>query len=192
MTKIGRPLKDMTGERVGNVTILYRGKNRIRKDGSHSIMWVGKCDCGDVKEYWAADLIKHKKRIDKIGGVYSCGCKKRKGKGESSMLEVFANYKRNAKLRRYEFSIDLDYFKKITQENCHYCNTCPSNTFNRGYSTGGFTYNGIDRVNNELGYTKDNIVPCCKICNIAKRNMSKNEFLAWVNAIYTHSIKTVV
>jgi hypothetical protein len=191
MTKIGRPLKDMTGERVGSITILYRGKDRIRKNGGHSIMWVGKCDCGDIKEYWASDLIKHKKRINKIGGVYSCGCQKRKGKGESSMLEVFANYKRKAKQRGYEFSIDLDYFKKITQENCHYCNTSPSNNFDRGYSTGGFSYNGIDRVNNKIGYLKSNTVPCCKICNIAKRDMSRDEFLTWIEKVHTNSVEKI-
>jgi hypothetical protein len=35
-------------------------------------------------------------------------------------------------------------------------------------SRGIYTYNGIDRVDNSKGYTPENTVPCCKICNKIK------------------------
>jgi hypothetical protein len=39
--------------------------------------------------------------------------------------------------------------------------------------------NGIDRADNALGYTVENSVSCCKICNIAKRDLTIEEFIFW-------------
>lgn len=48
--------------------------------------------------------------------------------------------------------------------------------------------NGIDRIDSEVGYTKENTVPCCKYCNTAKNTMSYNEFIEWIKRVYKHSI----
>jgi hypothetical protein len=53
---------------------------------------------------------------------------------------------------------------------------------------GNYTYNGLDRVNNSKGYTRTNVVPCCIICNNAKRTLSLSEFLEWIGQVYEHSI----
>lgn len=46
-----------------------------------------------------------------------------------------------------------------------------------------YVYNGIDRVNNDIGYLIENCVSCCKVCNFMKRSMSKNDFINHVNKI---------
>ena len=43
--------------------------------------------------------------------------------------------------------------------------------------------NGIDRIDNNIGYTKENSVPCCEICNKAKRDMSYNDFINYLKRI---------
>ena len=48
-------------------------------------------------------------------------------------------------------------------------------------------YNGIDRVNPALGYVEDNVVTCCKICNIAKHDLRLEEFLAWIEKLKRHN-----
>lgn len=53
---------------------------------------------------------------------------------------------------------------------------------------GGYVYNGLDRRNNNKGYTHDNIVPCCKPCNYAKRDMNIEEFRNWVRRVYKNFI----
>lgn len=44
--------------------------------------------------------------------------------------------------------------------------------------------NGIDRIDNNKGYTIDNVVPCCKMCNQAKNDYTLQEFQDWVEKIY--------
>lgn len=43
-----------------------------------------------------------------------------------------------------------------------------------------YVHNGVDRVDNALGYTPDNCVPCCSRCNYAKRAMPRGEFENWL------------
>lgn len=49
--------------------------------------------------------------------------------------------------------------------------------------------NGIDRVDSNIGYTKDNSVPCCKYCNFAKHTMSEDDFYVWVKRVYEYNFK---
>jgi hypothetical protein len=44
---------------------------------------------------------------------------------------------------------------------------------------GAFIYSGIDRIDPTHGYISDNVVPCCRTCNVAKLKMTRDEFLAW-------------
>jgi hypothetical protein len=54
---------------------------------------------------------------------------------------------------------------------------------------GNYIYNGVDRVNNSLGYTKDNCKPCCKMCNKMKGTMSLEEFKSFIINAYNNLIK---
>ena len=46
-----------------------------------------------------------------------------------------------------------------------------------------FLHNGVDRVNNDLGYTIENSVTCCSLCNYMKRGMSLSDFIIHINKI---------
>lgn len=41
-------------------------------------------------------------------------------------------------------------------------------------------------VEKQLSITKDNVVPCCKTCNYAKREMSGEEFRNWIGRVFFH------
>jgi hypothetical protein len=66
---------------------------------------------------------------------------------------------------------------------CHYCGVSPSMVRVLPSGRGAFTYNGLDRVDNTLGYMLENVVPCCKTCNIAKGTMPYDDFMAWIGRL---------
>lgn len=65
--------------------------------------------------------------------------------------------KKSAKNRGYTWDITLEDYKIITSKSCFYCNgPLPE------------TGCGLDRMDNDKGYTIENVVPCCNLCNIIK------------------------
>jgi hypothetical protein len=73
---------------------------------------------------------------------------------EPKKLQPLCFYKNNAKSRELKFELTKEQFHSLVSTSCHYCGTCQENG------------NGIDRVDNSKGYTMDNVVSCCSLCNI--------------------------
>lgn len=105
--------------------------------------------------------------------------------GESSFNDLFYKYKSSAKKRNYEFRLTKEDFYKLTQSDCIYCGEPPNRIYTRKQYTGFYNYNGIDRVENDIGYVIENVVPCCKTCNIAKHTMSLKQFYKWIEKVHT-------
>lgn len=80
---------------------------------------------------------------------------------------------RNSKKRGYEMTLTIDEFTDIVLKPCRYC----------GISD---VIIGIDRENNEIGYTKSNSFPCCKICNMMKHAMSLDDFVCQIRRIHNN------
>ena len=96
--------------------------------------------------------------------------------GESAFHRVVRNYKKNAVNRELLFSLTEDECRQLFTTNCHYCDAPPTNVCKE--VNGTFVYSGIDRVSNTEGYTPENCVPCCKPCNMMKKDLSREEFIA--------------
>lgn len=73
-------------------------------------------------------------------------------------------------------------FEKVIFSKCKYCGCAPS----KRTRTGGLLRNGIDRMNNKLGYTVANSAPCCSACNRMKFKMSVREFLSQIKKIHDY------
>jgi hypothetical protein len=122
----------------------------------------------------------------------------RKPEGLAYMRYVFGYYEKNAKIRGINFELNFDDFCKITQQNCFYCGATPvqgnnKSRLNRPNVFNGIVkHNGIDRINNTLGYAVNNSVPCCKTCNYAKRQMPQLEFYTWVKRVYEYRVSSVL
>ncbi|KAJ3358215.1 hypothetical protein GGF32_000571 [Allomyces javanicus] len=45
---------------------------------------------------------------------------------------------------------------------------------------------GVDRIDSNLGYLDDNVMPCCSRCNYAKKDMNLTEFLGHIQRMAVH------
>lgn len=79
-----------------------------------------------------------------------------------------------------------DYVRLVTAP-CFYCGQLPQQTPHGVWMCGlGLKRNGIDRVNNEVGYMPDNCVPCCTSCNREKRAQTQAVFVENTRRRYEH------
>ena len=141
---------------------------------------------------WEVECINCKSRKElttsQVKSYSSCGCKqyenktKPKGSGKKTPngTNVFVNmlisiYKSNAKKRDIYYGLSYNDFSSIINSPCVYCGDANENILKKSRYK-DFAYTGIDRVDNEIGYTKNNTVPCCEFCNKAKLNKSEDYF----------------
>jgi len=107
-----------------------------------------------------------------------------------ALQRIFDRYGRQAKERGLIFALSKMEVAEIIKRSCHYCGEPHSNSFfkpNRNPDRSArFYYNGIDRLDNTIGYVIGNVVACCKMCNRAKLELSHDQFLALVKRVYEH------
>jgi hypothetical protein len=78
----------------------------------------------------------------------------------------FNVYKKNAKKRNISFNLNMEEFNNIVNNVCYICGKVNSNEHQ----------NGIDRINNNIGYIISNCKACCTDCNIMKNNYTLSYF----------------
>ena len=84
----------------------------------------------------------------------------------------YARYVETARKRKdNSFGLNFIEFLEIIKMPCVYCG------FNDGIV-------GLDRVDSKKGYMKDNIVPCCKVCNYMKLDHPVEEWFSAMKDIF--------
>lgn len=81
----------------------------------------------------------------------------------------YTKYKERAKALGRDFELTKEDFEDLEFQHCTYC--------------GDLEPAGFDRVDSDLGYTKDNSVPCCTFCNRLKLDHPLDEWLAKLEQI---------
>lgn len=176
--------KDLVGQRFTLLTVISEDENS-KGITSRCAFWKCQCDCGTILTVPSNQL--------SSGRTKSCGCAKGEWISQNNSIsikervenQVYAEYKQNAAKRYLEFFLTKEEFVSFMYGNCFYCDSPPLNCMRKQKVTGeeSHQFNGIDRVNNEIGYTLDNCVSCCKLCNHAKNNLSKEEFISLAKKI---------
>lgn len=162
------------------------------KDKHHQKYYSCICACGKNKVISGSAILK--------GTTKSCGClhmekckepklHRRLPNNGGVWNQLFLHYKRQAKFRKLYFSLTKDEVIAISNKNCHYCGTSPSNTYVAKNKVQYINYSGIDRKDSDLGYITSNCVPCCIACNRAKSNLSYDEFISWLNQVVSFRSK---
>jgi predicted nucleic-acid-binding Zn-ribbon protein len=153
------------------------GTRTVTESLPRSLFYVVCSECGhetvqrgiDLEKLWDRDCLKCK--IDNR---------------DANATTVYNRVKGNAKKRSISFDITLKDFIEIASKNCFYCNQEPVQGHN--FRTRSQPYNGLDRLENSFGYTRENSVSCCPTCNYAKHDLSILEFKAWLTKCYGYFI----
>ena len=165
---------DLVGMTFNRLTVIQRDKGTRR-----GVVWKCLCTCGSNISVRAYDL--------KIGKTKSCGCYYRETRhieyGEATFHSTLRDYKGGAKQRGLSFELTEDHFRTLTQKECFYCGDIPRNLAKSKSNNGDFTYNGIDRLDSNKGYIITNCVPCCRICNRAKSNLTIEEWGSYIKRL---------
>ncbi len=171
----------LLGKRFGKLVAVSKTEKRNRHG---KVVWICRCDCGATKEINVGSLTR---------GTISCGCAtiKYTEPTERAARHLLHSYKSNAKRRGLDYALSFEEFQKLTKKPCSYCGTAPFGVAHdhvpkRHYAGGDYWFNGLDRIDNSKGYTPDNVVPCCSVCNRAKHTMTVAEFRDWVQRVYGH------
>lgn len=107
--------------------------------------------------------------------------------GEAHLRRIFRHYTRKARLRNIEFNLSEKEFRAIIIKRCFYCTAKPEKiSYDKGMGSinGLVKTNGVDRFNNDQGYTRENAIACCYICNRMKNNLSVKDYLSKIKAVY--------
>ena len=181
------PIKDLTNQKFGFLVALEGNRDLSKKD--RSIYWKCICECGNFITVRSSNLIS--------GSTKSCGCQKdilhsqaiTLPKGEVHLNQLYKNYKASSKRRKLPFLLSKENFQILINGACYFCGTNPNTLFviKNIRTNNSIYYNGVDRLDNNIGYLTNNCVSCCKFCNFAKRELTVLEFLHCVEKIFKHS-----
>ena len=190
---------DIVNQKIGKLLILEYLGNQIwkSKNGKERMFKQYKClcECGNVCNKKRQDLL--------TNNVKSCGClmdayfkylKERENPNKlptnhAAINRMYDRYKINAEKRDHDFLLTKEDLKNLIFNKCYYCNQDPYSKQSLKQSNGNPLINGIDRIDNNIGYTEENCIPCCKKCNFAKHKMSKEEFLDLIKLIYDNLLR---
>ena len=158
-----------------------------------------KCKCGKELLVRVDGLFSESKKHNRK----SCGCTKNfinginaqsRRKPESVYRFLYERYKSSAKQRNIVFGLSRCDYDSIIKNNCHYCgsNAELKQPKRREGDLVGVPvhYNGIDRIDSNVGYEIDNCVSCCTRCNYMKSNMDVSLFTEHILKIANH-LKTL-
>jgi hypothetical protein len=156
---------DLSGKTFGCLTVLQKVKGP-----SSQAYWKCRCLCGAILPEVAGQSLRERPHL------YCRACQGPATKTNDSALNcLYAQYRCDALRRNKSFELNHDEFLSFVSRPCYYCGSDP------------IKFGGIDRVENAIGYLPNNCVPCCKICNIAKRDMPRTDFLSWLRRAYQHN-----
>lgn len=172
--------KNEIGNKFGKLLVIGKSDKKTR---SGSSFWLCECECGEIKEIAGTSL--------RNGKSKSCGCMSGgESNPETGRKKLYNSLKVGAKKRNLSFDIDYETFVSITNQNCYICGEKPIDK-HFGYTRRRYSRNidnwiicnSLDRINNNIGYTIDNVRACCFMCNRMKSDFNFDLFLEKIKKI---------
>lgn len=172
--------RDLKEQRFGSLLVLYKAQTQ-RVGGRSRPMWTCICDCGRTKAIPAEYLVR--------GSTKSCGCKVVTNgiPRLTNHQRLYNSWKINSSVKPKNPNLTLEQFTELVSDNCYYCNVEPLQIYVPSMNEVLY-YNGIDRIDNSIGYEYHNCRPCCGDCNRMKLQMSEDQFFDKIKKIYERHI----
>lgn len=168
---------ELLGKRFERLVVLAKGPIVLSGSrGRSNISWVCQCDCGNTTSVTSNSLLS--------GNTKSCGClnKDRTRAArykEGSLRTIVRELRVRAEDRHLDWLLSDEQALRLLNGDCHYCGAEPSIRARLPK----FPRNGIDRVDNGLGYLETNVVSCCPTCNQMKHAQEYQKFIDQVMKI---------
>lgn len=138
---------------------ILEAKRPIDKDG------MRKChDCKIYKKICDENFSRHHRGKNHKGVCKDCMNKRSAERGKiprNRAVVRLCGYRKHDKARGRECSITLEDLLSLSPRPCTYC--------------GVIGDSGADRIDNSIGHTIDNVVPCCTDCNITRGDRYSHE-----------------
>lgn len=165
---------DLIGKRYGSLLVIAEAESL-----KGHCRWLCKCDCGKTKLIVGISLRK--------GLTKTCGmCARKNFTGYKDVSGSMFRKMRNACVDRgLEFSITPEDIWNVYEKQDRKCNLSGLEIFfKRNQDKGILQTASVDRIDSNIGYTKDNIQIVHKRLNLLKNKAHNDEFLAWCRLVY--------
>jgi len=169
---MGKFSPDLVGQKFGSWTVI----KILESKGRHKF-YKCRCDCGLLFDLRGSYLFNRKTLKCKF-------CKGKIQEGLSAFRRIYRQYRHQAIMRNFVWELTENEFRETTSSNCYYTGLPPSNICKT--QGGQYVYNGIDRLDNNVGYTVNNCVPCNGRINQMKSDLSYSQFIELCHLITTH------
>jgi hypothetical protein len=176
----GRRARLSAGEVFGRLTVLAEAGRDKRGD----VLYRCRCTCGRETTPTVTNL--------RRGASRSCGHHSRPPevssyvRPDSALKRMLRTYKRGARRRGLVFELTFEQFTKCATSSCFYCGAEPAINSYSAEAKVPVAVTGIDRRDSSQGYTMENTVACCGICNSAKSDLSMQDFINWLRRAAKH------
>lgn len=173
------------GDKFGWLTVVDEVAEKRNASGLVMRCVRARCDCGNVVTV----------SLHGLGDQSSCGCKTpalRRARiipGAAGRKRTIEKYQWSAHRRGLEWSLTDEEFFELVAQPCTYCGDFQSNRSSDWTGEGGYLYTGLDRIDSDHGYSRENVTPCCGFCNRAKWNSKPEKFYAWIDRIIEHKLR---
>ena len=176
-------MRDFTNVKIGHWTIVGFHHKTSKHD-----FWNAKCICGK-ETVLRGDVIK-KQRSNSCHGCTMRGkpSRSRLSNREQVLFNTkYSIYKSTAKSDDRKFELSKAEFTILITSKCHYCLTAPNTLMKDQFSDTAILIHGVDRIDSSIGYTTQNCVSCCAVCNYMKNDSSIQAFKVHVAKIHANS-----
>lgn len=180
---------DLVGKRFGKLVVISRHSTvQYTRDSGRvlytKVKWNCVCDCGKSSVVMGSNL----KGTTK--GCSECTRSGTNAKPDTAFEDLWHHYQADARNRGHAWELSKEQFRALTQSPCYYTGILPAQVGKSAATVrrlkegkeplpgGVYIYNGIDRRDNNKGYSIENCVPCCKEANQMKMAFGHDEFIA--------------